>query len=256
MILKVLESDMTSPYRGFKFEVGKEYVCQNFDPDHDHDCSRGFYATEIEGLPYSFRPGRRVFEAEVGGGNVNIDIYKRRWGEMTLVREVPKREIKALAKAYEPICGYKLSEVLFPIKPLMGRPQQPTDADIALLKKWAGAWPSVRDSVETSVWTSVRDSVWTGVGASVWASVCDSVDASARDSVGASVWDSAWDSVGAYIGSLLPGIIKWEYIGHAPGVYPFQSGADLWRKGFVPIYDGKKWMLLSGKPAKIVWEEK
>lgn len=256
MILKVLESDMTSPYRGFKFEVGKEYVCQNFDPDHDHDCSRGFYATEIEGLPYSFRPGRRVFEAEVGGGNVNIDIYKRRWGEMTLVREVPKREIKALAKAYEPICGYKLSEVLFPIKPLMGRPQQPTDADIALLIKWAGVW----DCVWVSVWTSVRDSaetsVWNCVRVSVETSVWNCVWASAWASVWASAWDSAWASVGAYIGSLFPGINQWEYIDHAPGVYPYQSGADLWRRGFVPIYDGKKWMLLSGKPAKIVWEEK
>jgi len=71
-----------------------------------------------------------------------------------------------------------------------------------------------------------------------------------------SVWDSVWDSVGAYIGSLFPAITKWEYVNHTPGVYPFQSAVDLWRRGLVPSYLGGVWRLHSGAQAEIVWEEK
>jgi len=39
-------------------------------------------------------------------------------------------------------------------------------------------------------------------------------------------------------------------------VYPLQAGADLWRRGLVPSYDGQTWRLHSGAKAEIVWEEK
>ena len=65
------------------------------------------------------------------------------------------------------------------------------------------------------------------------------------DSVGASVW--------AYIGSLFPNIKKWKYVEHKNGEYPFQSVVDLWKRGFVPSFDGKTWRLHSGKRAKIVY---
>ena len=75
-------------------------------------------------------------------------------------------------------------------------------------------------------------------------------------------WDSVWDSVGdsvgasvvAYIGSLFPNIREWKYIEHKRGEYPFQSAVDLWKRGFVPSYDGKIWRLHSGKNAKTVYE--
>jgi hypothetical protein len=74
--------------------------------------------------------------------------------------------------------------------------------------------------------------------------------------VWASVWDSVGDSVSAYVGSLFPNITRWKYIAHEPGIYPFQSAANLWRRGLVPSYDGKQWRLHSGPTAEIVWEEK
>jgi hypothetical protein len=91
-----------------------------------------------------------------------------------------------------------------------------------------------------SVLESMRASVWN----SVWASALDSV------------WGSARDIVGVYVGSLFPGIKKWKYIDHVPGVYPFQPAVDLWRSGLVPSFDGKTWRLHSGKKAEIVWEDK
>jgi hypothetical protein len=253
LLLKVVDADLTSPVQGFQFEVGKKYVCPDFDPDPRNECSYGFYATEVEGLTYSYRPGRRVFEVSVGGRNVNADpIYKRRWEEMTLVREVVRQEIEDLAKAHEPVCGYKLSEALFPINPLLQPQRTPTEADIALLKQWASVRGSVLDSVWTSVLDRVGESAWGSVRDNMWASVRGSVLDSVWTSVRGSVLDSAW----AYIGSLFPGIKKWKHIDHVPGVYPFQPAASLWRSGLVPSFDGKTWRIHSGEKAEIVWEGK
>ena len=69
--------------------------------------------------------------------------------------------------------------------------------------------------------------------------------ASVGDSVGASVW--------AYIGSLFLNIKDWIYAPKTDG-YPYQSCVDLWKRGFVPSYDGKTWRLHSGKDAKIVYQ--
>ena len=296
-LFKIVLDDMVSPFQKFKFKVGEKYVCDDFDPNPENECSRGFYATGIEGLTYSYRPGRRIFEVAVGGKNVNVDpIFKRRWEYMELVREVFQDEIIDLAKAHEPRCGYLLSEAIFPVNPLTLPPPKITDDVIALANNWGSVLDSVLDSVrgsvldsvmgsaQYSVWVSVRGSVLDSVGDCVMGSVRDSVRDSVLGSVGdcvmgsvrdsvrdsvlgsvldsvrgsvlGSVGDCVWASVGAYIGSLFPGISTWKYIQHEPGVYPFQPAADLWRMGLVPIYDGKIWRLLAGTKAEIVWEGK
>ena len=114
-----------------------------------------------------------------------------------------------------------LTEARNPINPLLLEPQEVTEQDIELLKQW----DSVRDSVGDSVWASVGDSVGASVGASVW----------------------------AYIGSLFLNIKDWIYAPKTDG-YPYQSCVDLWKRGFVPSYDGKTWRLHSGKDAKIVYQ--
>jgi hypothetical protein len=58
-----------------------------------------------------------------------------------------------------------------------------------------------------------------------------------------------------YIGSLFPSVEKWKYVDHETGVYPFQPVVDLWNRGLIPVFYGKKWKLLSGEKAEIVWEE-
>lgn len=82
-----------------------------------------------------------------------------------------------------------------------------------------------------------------------WASVWDSV----RDSV----WDSVRASVGAYLGSLFPQIEKWAYCENI-GVqgYPFRSGAELWRRGLVPVRVRGEWRLyhpLENQKALLMW---
>jgi len=247
--LKVLNKGLTSPYQNFKYEIGEKYVCNDFDTDKSNACSRGFYATDIEGLPYSWNTNRKCFEVEVSGKQVIIDQYKQRFEKQTIIREVGKTELVKMANGKEKELGYKFSEVLFPYYPLKGNPKKVTQKEIELLSQWA----SVRASVGDSVGASVRASVGDSVGASVWASVGASVWASVGASVGDSVGASVGDSVGAYISSLFPNIRKWKYFEHEEGENPFQPCIDLWRAGFVPSFDGDTWRLHSGKKAEVVY---
>ena len=125
--------------------------------------------------------------------------------------------------------GINLEEAREPINPLLLNPQEVTEQDIELLKKW--------QSVRESVGQSVRESVWESV----------------RGSVGQSVWQSVRESVGAYIGSLFSSITEWKYAPKTDG-YPYQPCVDLWKRGFVASFDGTTWRLHSGKDAKIVYE--
>lgn len=272
--LKVLNADMTSPFQNFKYERGKEYVCEDFDSDPNKDCAPGFYATDVEGLIYSFRPGKEVWEVEVGGKSVIYDRFKQRFEKQTIVRKLTEKEIRELARNAK--VGYNLEEVIFPINPFLIN-NQITEKHIELLKVWASvpALDLVWHSIRVSIWHSVRnsdsvlDSVWKSVWESGWNSVIDLVWNSlvASDSISDSIWDlvsnsnsdrdlvykslvaSGW----AYISSLFPNIETWKFISHEPGVNPFQSGNDLWRDGFVPSFDGKTWRLHSGDKGEIVF---
>ena len=235
---------LISPFQKFEYEEGKEYVCVDFDTNPQEDCSMGYYATDIDGLIFSFRnlPSYEVWECKVSGQKVEYDQFKRRYEKLKLLRQVPFEEVKQLALAEEPKVGYKLAEALFPVNPLkIQRNSLPTKTEIELLEKW--------NSVRGSVGASVRDSVRTLVGASVWNSV--------GDSVGDSFWVYVNDSLYAYISSLFPNIKKWEGIYHEEGVNPFQSGIDLWKRGLVPSFDGiDTWRLHAGKDARVVYEWK
>jgi len=248
-LLKVLNQNLTSPYQGFQFEIGKKYVCENFATSDD-DCSNGFYAVDFNGLVYALHKDgvkHSVFAVEVGGRSKEFNQFKRRYEEMTIIRELSEEEIKAGLLACEESEGYKVYEACCPVHPFTVEPIPLEEAKKLLVewrKVWVSVWASVRDSVGDSVWDSVRDSVGDSVGDSVWASVWDSV--------GDSVWVSVRDSVGAYISSLFPQIKKWQYVDHAEGVNPFQSGIDLWKGGYVPSFDGKTWRLHTKDG--IVWE--
>ena len=209
-LLKVLNKDLKSPFRDFPFEIGREYICEDFDNSNE-ECSRGFYATDIEGLAYSYRPHHKVFEVEVGGREKYFDIYKRRFEKMKLVQELPLGEVKKLAIAHESVCGYKLSEALFPVNPLIIERGEVTKHEKRLLNKWGSARTLVGASVCASVCASVNESVCVAdidtvcdsVCASVINSVCDSVIDSVCDSVCASVCGSVSDSVIDSVGDLV-----------------------------------------------------
>ena len=163
-----------------------------------------------------------------------------------------------VVKQIEPsdeLLGFRYYEACHPVNPMLIQ-NDVADADIADLKSWASVrdsvWDSVRASVRASVGASVRDSVRDSVWDSVRASVRASVWASVGASVWASVWDSVRDSVWAYVGSLFTGIATWKYVNHEEVVYPFESGARLWKRGFVPVKIGGNWHLYGWRDGKAV----
>jgi hypothetical protein len=285
-VLKREEDRLLSPFQHMEYEPNKTYTCENFCTDERLDCAEGFYATDVDGIIYSFRnlPEYEVWECEVGGDKVELDQFKRRYETIRLIRHVPNDEVKSLALAAEASVGYKLAEALFPVNVLkIKRTHPPTEEEI----KWLKQWIAVRDSVQYSVWISVRNSVVDSVGDSIWDSMVDSVGDSiwdsvrigVGDSVGNSVWDSVWisvrnstadnvwssvwsstadsvwESIWAYTSSLFPNITKWKYINHAEGENPFQPAINLWKNGLIPSFDGKSWRLHAGENAEVVWKE-
>ena len=150
-LYKVLGKGLISPYQNFKFVLGKKYTCRDFDENKNNDCSRGFYAVDVDGLPYASRPGTSIYLVDVSGKSVEIDQYKRRYEHIKTIRKCTKSEIVTAAIKKESGVGYKLSEVLYPVNPLTGKPEKVRKADIKNLTDW--------DSVGDSVWDSVMDSV-------------------------------------------------------------------------------------------------
>jgi hypothetical protein len=246
-LYKVLNADLKSPFQSFQFELNKKYTCTDFDTNPKNECSRGFYATGIDGLIYSFRPNKIVAECEVSGKQVECDQFKRRYEHIELLRVLSTEGIKALATAEESKVGYKLCEAMYPVNPLLlPAKREILTAEIERLKEWDSVRGSVRGSVWDSVGGSVRGSVW----GSVWGSVRGSVWGSVWGSVRGSVWGSVW----AYTSSLFPGITKWKHIDHTPGTNPFRSAVDLWHMGLVASFDGTTWRLHTGEKAEIVYE--
>jgi hypothetical protein len=134
-----------------------------------------------------------------------------------------------------------------PINPLP-RKRKPTKQDIEL---WTSAWTLMGDSAGACVWDLIEMSIGEGmrisVTSSVWGLAGNSVQALLENSVGDWARSLAAFSVGAYIGSLFN---IWD------GRYKFQPVVDLWKRGFVPSFDGTTWRLHSGKKAEIVYEMK
>ena len=49
-LYKVLSKGRLSPFQGFKYELGRKYICYDFDENINNSCSNGFYATELNGF--------------------------------------------------------------------------------------------------------------------------------------------------------------------------------------------------------------
>ena len=220
MYFKKLNSDLTSPYQGFQWELGKKVVIDNFDTS-SFCCSTRLYYLKLDQL--LFCPAKPIFEVEIGGQIKEFE-DKNGCSEMTVLREVTKEEIlKLIREAHlDQKLRYKYSEALYPINPLSCPPPKINNV-IELLKSWA--------SVRASVSASVR------------ASVSDSVSDSVRDSVRASIY--------AYISSLFPHIKEWKYFKDSN---PFGSCIDLWKMGLIPSFDGTTWRLHGGPKAEILYE--
>ena len=248
-VLRLVNGELISPHQNYHYGkledvLGKKMVCEDFDDDKNEECSTRFYATDIEGLIYSLNKYKdnRVFEVEMGGRSVINSEYKQGFEKQTIIRMLPKSEVRKLIREQSKKMDWDYYHACYPVNPL--KIDKPFDKDkaLVLLREWDSVWDSVGYSVRASVWDSVGYSVRDSVRDSVWGSV------------GGFVWGSVRDSVVAYISSLFPKIKKWKYVDHEKGVNPFQSGIDLWNMGLIPSFDGNVWRLHKGKKAEIVLE--
>ena len=259
-VLRLVNGELISPYQNYNYGkledvMGKKMVCKDFDYNEYRECAKGFYATDIDGLIYSLNKNKdcRVFEVEVGGISVINSEYKQRFKEQTIVRLLPKTEVRKLIKEQSKTMDWDYYHACYPVNPLELDIPFNKDKALMLLKDWASVYDSVWYSVRASVGDLVGYSVWGSVWASVSDYVWDSVSDSVGYSVGASVGNSVGNSMGAYISSFFH-IRKWKNIEHEEGVNPFQSGIDLWNMGLVPSFDGKVWRLHKGNNAEVVLE--
>ena len=235
---------LISPYQGMEYVLGKKYKCHDFNPDPRNICSRGFYATGIDGLPFAFRPGRIVVECEVWGKQVECNQYKRRYEFIEAQRIIYSEELKALALAAEKNIGYKLHEVLFPISPLSLPARKTISIDeIKLLKSWA----KVRIDSFTLMKNHVWDCVWCGIGVKIEEAIIDNFHPNITNQILST--KSVKDITLAYVFSLFPYDSSKEN--------PFQVGVDLWQAGLIPLYgaDGT-WRLHTGEKAEVIHEWK
>ena len=102
----------------------------------------------------------KVLPVEVKGNSKIFSAAKRRYEYMKLDNPLTNEEIKTICREIEPELGYKLSEALYPVNPLLLPKATVNDEDIELLRKWS----NIRDSVRKSVVDSVVDSVGTALG--------------------------------------------------------------------------------------------
>lgn len=122
---------------------------------------------------------------------------------------------------------------------------------------------SIRDTVNAVIgktavniiFSSILNSSANKLWDSIKAKLLDSKDLMKPSLIGNPIYDSSEALCWSYLGSLFPNIKKWSDIRHKEGVYPFQSGADLWRKGFIPIFDGKSWLILSARDAQVIYKD-
>lgn len=234
----------------------------NLDKDN---IGRGYCQIEIVPDDYlnMHRPMRRKKDGSLDGWTFRFDDGCPDWWKQ-------KHEQAAWESCeawYLEVCSIvDFAQVRNPINPLSMGKRNPTEYDKKLLREWASirvsdgvsvvgsvgdfAWNYVGNSVGNSVMISVWDFVWDFVRDFVMSSAWDFDGGSDWGSVRDFIWDSVWGFVWAYIGSLFVfSRDKWE-----ADKYPFESSVKLWRRGFIPSFDGTTWRLHSGKKAEVVYE--
>lgn len=144
--------------------------------------------------------------------------------------------------------------------------QKPTAEDIALLKEWA----IYKNSSDSDTKYAKNGTVW--AGDSIWNDAAQylndkfgevygqcpgptavkgitalgiTLDKATEDKVGSSVGEKE------FLGIWFTNTTEWDATGTS--TYPYEAIAKLWKKGFIPSFDGTTWRLSSGKDGEIVY---
>jgi hypothetical protein len=149
-----------------------------------------------------------------------------------------------------------------PVEPLT-----PTEDDIDLLRQWArykadpanadnkgadDAYPWAGDSIFNDAAQYLNDRFGEIYGQCPGPTVVRGIeatgvtlDAATEDKVGSSVGEKE------FLGIFFTNTTRWSASGSAD--YPYQAIAELWKRGFIPSFDGTTWRLSSGHEGSIVY---
>lgn len=153
-----------------------------------------------------------------------------------------------LAIDYRKLCKLIVKPIVNPLLDIKFRPRV-ARSDLRLLLRWVSVKASICVSADNAAWlpvagrtlnfirNSIIDSMGPYLRTFVWAST------GTYDSTSGFVYVSIMDSITAYAGSFFG--LKYKV--------DIASLNKLWKRGLVPVFDGKIWRLHSGKDAKVVW---
>lgn len=127
---KILKEDLCSPFYNFQWEIGKKFICDNFDESN----KSGFYYLKTYQLPvfhtlipssFSAKP-LKIYQVEIGNKKIEkedeifidrgkyknyyFSVGENRCKKMKLIKKLNKKEIKELFKK-ENYGLYKISKL-------------------------------------------------------------------------------------------------------------------------------------------------
>lgn len=262
---KTVRRNLKSWHGNLQYEVGKE-ISLPVVKEPQLCTNTVLHASEkpLDALQYAIALDCALLE--VSGDEVVHGDNQSGFFSLSVIRELPDSEKDSMY-------GFSYNEAIHPIDPCEITSEL-AERDKENLKQWASVsdsvWAYARDlfygsvepfssSVRTMVMNSVMDSITESLSNSILSSFRISFSGTLSKSIRNSVGDSISDSFWAYVGSLFPTVGFYVYLARLDNTkvkYPFQSGVELWKRGFIPIRLNKKWNLyhpIKGKPAKLVW---
>jgi len=260
-LYKVLGKNLRSPFQNFYYELNKKYHCKDFDRNPEHDCSRGFYATDFDGIMYSWRPHLAVFEVEVWGRKVEINEYKRRYSNIKIIKFIRKQELVSLANTWSSKVKYKMNEVIEPINPIEIE-NDLTDKDLENFYKWINLHSPSRDfqdKIEHAISNRYSYHIIEAAKASLSESIFNKILYPIRRMISDNNPDFSFrdeelylsDFLHTYLVSLFPRSSLLYFIRDYE-IDAIIAGMHLYRRGFVPSYSCGTWRLHRGPLAEIV----
>lgn len=255
---KTVRRNLKSWHGNLQYEVGKEISLPVVkEPQLCTNTVLHASETPLDALQYAIALDCALLE--VSGDEVVHGDNQSGFFSLSVIREIPDSEKDSLY-------GFSYNEAIHPINPCEITSGL-AERDKENLKQWASVSDSVwayardlfNDPVRGLVVDSVMDSIAESVSNSIWSSFRISFRGFTSNSIRNSIGDSINDSFRAYVGSLFPTVGFYVYLARLDNTkvkYPFQSGVELWKRGFIPIRLNKKWNLyhpIKGKPAKLVW---
>ena len=236
--------DFYSKSINYREAVGTTIRIKDYDPKDFGVCGRGLHASR--------NPNDCFIGATIPCAAFHVKGINKIAGDKVKTRYQGLKIIEEITDLDE-LFGWNYSEAINPINPFKIKAPKVDQNIIQLLKEFISVFDGFKD--DFSIYNSVRSSIQSYI----YYSTCNGIINYISNCVRGSIKYSINNSIYAYVGSLFPNIKKWKYVEHKKGVYPFQSGADLWKIGFVIShgwYGDEVWRLHVGENAKVVWKEK